>query len=83
MSRQLGLWDPLREIERVQDEVGRLLDLRLSPTVARALPALNAWVNDEAVTITAELPGIDANALDISVVGRTLTLGGSRPAQSL
>ena len=43
-------------------------------------PAVNMRETDEAVTVEAELPGIDPSTLDDSVSGEELVLKGSRPA---
>jgi HSP20 family protein len=41
-------------------------------------PAINIWSNDESAIITAEIPGIQKDSLDISVTGDTLSISGSR-----
>lgn len=43
-------------------------------------PAVNLWQGDEAVAVTAELPGIDPADIDISVKDNVLTLSGERRA---
>ncbi|RMF09621.1 MAG: Hsp20/alpha crystallin family protein [Alphaproteobacteria bacterium] len=43
-------------------------------------PAINVWQSDEAVAITAELPGVQPADIDISVQDNVLTLAGERPA---
>ena len=43
-------------------------------------PAVNVWQGDEAVAITAELPGIAPADIDISVKDNVLTLSGERRA---
>lgn len=45
-------------------------------------PALNVWADDRAVHVEAELPGVRAEALEITVEGDELTLAGERPARS-
>lgn len=45
---------------------------------AAGFPALNAWQDDKAIYIEAELPGFDASGLDISVTGDELVIRGSR-----
>jgi HSP20 family protein len=45
-----------------------------------AFPAVNVWQNEEAVVITAELPGIDPSDIDITVKNNVLTLAGERRA---
>lgn len=43
-------------------------------------PAINMWQGDEAVAITAELPGIEPSGIDISIKDNVLTLTGERAA---
>jgi len=46
-------------------------------------PAVNVWQGDEAVAITAELPGIDPSDIDISVKDNVLTITGERRAPEI
>lgn len=46
-------------------------------------PAVNVWQGDEAVAITAELPGVDPADIDISVKDNVLTLSGERKAPEI
>lgn len=74
------LWQPefrtFRQ-NRFQRDLNRLWSgmLNVSPP---AFPALNVWVNQDNVVVTAELPGLSADDLDISIVNDTVTLGGKR-----
>ncbi|MCA8879315.1 MAG: Hsp20/alpha crystallin family protein [Rhodobacteraceae bacterium] len=43
-------------------------------------PAVNVWQNAEAVAVTAELPGVEADEIDITVKENVLTLSGERKA---
>jgi HSP20 family protein len=46
---------------------------------ARAFPAVNIWTDEnEGVVVTAELPGIAAEDINLSVTGDTLTISGTR-----
>ncbi|MFQ5624874.1 MAG: Hsp20/alpha crystallin family protein [Paracoccaceae bacterium] len=45
-----------------------------------AFPAVNVWQGDEAVAVTAELPGVEPAGIDISVKDNVLTIGGERKA---
>ena len=47
-----------------------------------AFPAVNVSENDDCVMIEAELPGLDAGDVDVSVSGEELVLKGSRPEWS-
>ncbi|HOF05634.1 MAG TPA: Hsp20/alpha crystallin family protein [Syntrophales bacterium] len=39
---------------------------------------MNIWVDDQEAVITAELPGVNPEEIDISVLGESITLAGSR-----
>jgi HSP20 family protein len=45
---------------------------------APSYPAMNVWTNEEGGVVTAELPGLDPENIDISVENDTLTLRGRR-----
>lgn len=85
--RPFGLYrsrNPWREIEHMQREIGRIFDdaSRSRLAVAPSFPAMNVWSNEEGVVITAELPGVSPDDIDISVVGDMLTLSGGRQPQA-
>ncbi len=78
LERIGGLWDPLREFDRMQ----RALSRWSTPSTIE-FPAVNVWVSGDTALVTTEIPGVDANTLDISVVGKSLTLRGSRSAEEI
>jgi HSP20 family protein len=65
-----------REMDRMQREMNRLMGQ--SRLVAPGFPATNVWSGADSVMVTAEIPGVDPDQLDISVVNETLTLSGER-----
>ncbi len=70
--------DPFRDFER---EVGRLFQTLQTPQAwraARPYPSLNLYEIESAFVLTAEVPGMDAGSLDLSLAGDTLTLRGER-----
>jgi HSP20 family protein len=72
---------PWREMARWQQEMNRLFSGVPSPTnghTAPGYPAMNILTNQEGAVVTAELPGIDLDNIDISITGDILTLTGSR-----
>lgn len=83
-----GIWrlgriaDPFTEVQRLQREMNRLF-LGASEGYAHDFPAVNVWRSDGGAILTAELPGIDAAQLDISVVGDSLTISGNRDLETL
>ena len=76
--REFWSWQPGEDMRRLQQEMNRRFS-GLWPTAARrGFPAVNVWAGRDDAIVTAELPGIDPGALDISVVGDTLTIAGER-----
>jgi HSP20 family protein len=72
------LVDPWRDLERMQRAFSRWV----TPSTTE-FPAVNAWVAGDTALVTTELPGVDPKTIDISVVGRSLTLRGSREPEQL
>ncbi|HEY5621088.1 MAG TPA: Hsp20/alpha crystallin family protein [Pontiella sp.] len=71
-------WSPFEELRSLQREMNRLFDGYDSGTAMSRFPALNVWGNEENVVVTAELPGLETEDLDISVVNNQLTIKGER-----
>jgi len=72
-----------QEMDRMQREMNRLVNAFTPERNERAraaanFPAINAWTNDELEVVTAELPGVDPQDLDLNVVGDVLTISGKR-----
>ena len=45
---------------------------------AHSYPATNVWTDEDGAVVSAELPGVDPEDIDISVVNDTLTVSGTR-----
>lgn len=71
-----------REMRRMQRDMDFLLGGTRGP-VSTKFPAINAWKNDDGLVLTAEVPGVDPENIDISVIGETLTLSGSQVMEKL
>lgn len=71
---------PWQEMERLRREMNTLVSglSDLEATATPGYPSINIWTNEDGAVVTAELPGVEAHDIDISVVGDTLTLSGSR-----
>ena len=81
-----GFRSPWQEMERLQREMNHLFSDSFSLAGGRTgpnYPAMNVWTNEESAVITAELPGISPEDIDISVVGDMLTLSGERKLEEL
>lgn len=71
-----GIWDPFEAVGQIREEMNRLFRER-SGTQAR-VPALNAWTDNEKTVVTAELPGVNPDDLNVSVEDDVLTIAGVR-----
>ena len=75
-------FDPLREFNRLQSEMGRLLDDRLSPREGGEsfgwTPASDIYEDEEGMTLRFDLAGVDAKDVDIRFENGVLTLKGER-----
>lgn len=83
VSRMNGGFPPLsqlrEEMDRFLGEVfGTAATSLRGATPARGFPAINMWEDAENVYAEAELPGLKAEDVEISVVGPELTLKGKR-----
>jgi len=75
-------WEPWGELRRLQRDMNRLFGGARALT-AREYPAVNLWRGDDDVVLTAEIPGVEAGDLDISVQDHTVTLRGTRKPDTL
>ena len=81
-----GYRSPRYEMERLRQEMDQLFNRAFGEArlqTPASYPAMNVWTNDGGVVVTAELPGVDPDDIEISVVGDTLTLSGSRRPDEL
>jgi HSP20 family protein len=73
-------------MERLHREVNRLFSDSFTQSGGRTAPtypAMNVWTNEDGAVLTAELPGMNPDDLEISVVNETLTLSGNRVADEV
>lgn len=71
-------WDPFAEVRRMQDELRRVFaeyEDRASPA---AFPPVSLWVGTDSVVVTAELPGVGAEDIELSASDDSLTIRGKR-----
>lgn len=81
MNNTLRAWNPWQELNRLRDEFERVWPTRADHNRSR-FPLLNAWEGKETFVITAELPGLELENIDISVKSDSLTLSGKRMSES-
>ncbi len=79
-------WEPFREIDTLQRQMNRLFD-DLMPKEAmynqgNFLPAAEMHETPEAIEIKLELPGMNAEDLDIQVTAEAVSIAGERRSES-
>lgn len=81
MRPYTGWMSPRRDVERLRREMNRLFSewpTRARWGAAQGYPAMNVWTDEDSAVVTAELPGIVLDDIEISVEDDTLTLRGQR-----
>lgn len=73
------------EMDRLRREMDRMFSAAGGAALStpEGYPAINMWLDGDNVILTAELPGVAHDELDISVEGNTLTLSGERKPEEL
>lgn len=75
-------WSPWRDFARMQAEMDRLFQ-NVNDSYAPGFPAVNVYTKEDEAIVSAELPGVSADKVDISVLDDTVTIKGTRPADEL
>lgn len=70
-------FDPFGEMRRLQNQMDQLFSGRRQ-AAAGGFPAVNLWSGPDSIAITAELPGVAAEDVELSVKDDVLTLRGTR-----
>ena len=80
--RNPSLW---REMDRLQRDMNSLFN-QYHPTrmrTASSYPAIKIWTNNDGQFLSAEMPGVSVEDIDIGVEGGTLTISGERWADEI
>ena len=88
--RSPSVWDPMREMEEMQNRVaslfGRTLPLKRESgeeeiTLTEWIPPVDIAEDDKEYSIKIELPGVNKEDLRVSVEGGVLSISGERKAE--
>lgn len=71
-------WSPLRDLERHFDDLLRGVDLSLSSARYHGFPQLRVLECPDAFIVEAHVPGVDADAIEVTMAAGNLTLRGQR-----
>ena len=79
-------WEPLRELSTLQNEMNRLFGTASTrrPTAARCAAGCRRWTSSrptEHFVLSADLPGLSEEDVNIEVEDRVLTVSGERKAE--
>lgn len=78
---RMSVNSPFEELDRMRRDLGRLLGDHTSPAAeipSGVFPLTNITEDSDAFYVRAELPGIKADDIDISITGNSLSLSGER-----
>jgi len=69
-----------QEMDQLQREMNRLFDASSKGRVynSPSYPAINIWTNEDGQVISAEMPGVRPDDIDIDVTGDALSISGER-----
>jgi HSP20 family protein len=83
-------WEPVRELTTLQNEMNRLFSTFFDspagngtngPALRRWVPAMDLVETDDHFVLKADLPGLDANDVNIEVEDNVLTVSGNRKVE--
>jgi HSP20 family protein len=73
----LTTWDPFRQMERFEEELGKLFTRPAMPT-GTWMPAVDVEQTPTEIVLTFDLPGMSPDDVKIELHDRTLTISGER-----
>ena len=75
--RRPSIW---QEMDQLQREMNSLFDATSKGRTfsAPSYPAINIWTNEDGQLISAEMPGVNPDDIDIDVTGDALSISGQR-----
>jgi HSP20 family protein len=75
--------DPFRVMRREMENAFRAFDQKpSSPDIGAGAPAINVAETNDAFEVTAELPGVDAKDINVSLDDNQLVISGEKKAES-
>ena len=79
MTSQIVKFDPFRDIGAVRDEMDRVFSRAFGERLANTwIPALDVYEGPEAIVLTAEVPGISSEQIEVEFNDNVLTISGER-----
>ena len=84
--RAIRRWDPLSELSTLHKEMDEFFKKTFGGVVlghakVTPYPAIECFMKEDNIVVKADLPGIDAKDIEISVTGNLLTVKGERKTE--
>ena len=76
-------WNPWHDLAHMGRRAGELMEAVRGNILGTPFPPVNVWCDGEKAVVTAEMPGVKAEDIDLSVEGEVATLSGSRAPEKL
>ena len=73
-----GMSDPFADMRRMQRDMNRMFD-GLGTAPRGGQPAINFWAGQDSIVLTAELPGLSQEDIELTVKDGIVTLSGQYP----
>lgn len=74
--------EPLQALRRIQEEINRSFGNRRVFEETAEYPPINIWRSDDGIVVTAEMPGVAIEDIELSVHQSTLSIKGTRAAEA-
>jgi HSP20 family protein len=79
-------WDPIRELDSLQNDMNRLFDRffegrAANSTSRRWLPAMDLLETEDHLLLRGDLPGMTEEDIDVEIKDNVLTVSGERKAE--
>ncbi len=78
--RDMIEWNPYRELQRMRDDLGGFFGpgflMRWPERWTHSLPSADVSETDTHVIVTADVPGVDPDGLDVTITDESLTIRG-------
>lgn len=69
-------WDPLRELNKLRDNMNRILEEGLASVSGNVIPVDMYETETEVIVETGPLPGVQPENIEVSITGNVLTIRG-------
>ncbi|MFP7571746.1 Hsp20/alpha crystallin family protein [Marivita sp. S2033] len=71
-------WDPFADLRQLQSQMNRMFETGSRGSQGDNWPPVNMWLGDDSVVVTAEMPGVAKDDIDLTVRENALIIAGNR-----